>query len=159
MIDQPNANVQLTFEQLQQIDTTQKRLTNIQNEVFAAEKLLSEIRNDIERITKEKDYQQGILDGLNSDIAGLIETKNTLITTNQAAGKVLLETQQKTEDLLTSTDAKTLALNDRENILDLHEDELHQREEIVLEREVLMKKETKILLDKKAKLQEIITLL
>lgn len=61
MIETPSKNVELTFEQLQQIDVVQKNLANLHNETSIATKLLIVTRKDTEKATKEKVYQEELL--------------------------------------------------------------------------------------------------
>lgn len=60
-IDTPNDNVKLNFDQLQAIDTAQKRLSVLESEVGIAQKILKGTKMEIDRAVKEKAYQEEIL--------------------------------------------------------------------------------------------------
>jgi len=68
MIETPNSNISLTFEQMAQIDTVKKTLANIENEITIAQKNLSILNKEVVKATKEREYQEELLVKLNAEI-------------------------------------------------------------------------------------------
>lgn len=64
MIESPTPNVELTFEQLQQIETSKGILRNIEAETAIANKNLSVLQKEVIKATKEREYQEELLAGL-----------------------------------------------------------------------------------------------
>ncbi len=61
MNDQPTDNVKLNFDQLQAIDTAQKRLAVIESEIAIANKTLKGTKLESDRAIKERAYQEELL--------------------------------------------------------------------------------------------------
>ncbi len=156
MTEQPTANVQLTFDQQQAIDTATKRLTNIQNESSSASKLLGEIRNDTDRITKEKEYQQSVLDGLNADISTAIRHRDELVAINNSILQANTEVQRHSDDLVTANDSKALELKDREDAVTARELDVTAKESELDRKLKQLEEDSKNVADKKATIQSII---
>jgi len=58
MIDTPTDNVKLSFDQLQAIDFTQKKLANLESEIKIANKNLKIVITDCDKVIKEKAYRE-----------------------------------------------------------------------------------------------------
>jgi septal ring factor EnvC (AmiA/AmiB activator) len=121
MLDAPTGNIKLTLEQLQQLDMFNDRLANIQNEIKSANKILTAAKNDCDRITKERDYQQTLLDKVNQDL----EEKQAKVT-------ALDETHAALSTAITELDAeikrKRAAMEEKAKVLKEREDAAEKRE-------------------------------
>ena len=79
MIDSPNENVKLTFEQLQKIDVVNKQLANLQSEIANAQKILKGTKLECDRAVKEKLYQEELSVGLVEQVKTLTAQKDGLV--------------------------------------------------------------------------------
>lgn len=86
----PPHTIQLTTEQLLQIDSFQKTLANLQAEIDKHSTNLQVVRNDNVALTKEKYYLEEL-------VVKLQERKDTLEKENEGAKNILLEYQKNAE--------------------------------------------------------------
>lgn len=117
MIENTEANVKLTFEQLQQIDVTQKRLANLANEVNIASKKLNEERALCERVTKERMYQEELLADLTAKVGELKSHHFELNGHVQVSSELLVTNTQKAQEIATMSEQKLMELKEREDKL------------------------------------------
>lgn len=99
MIESSSQNVQLSFEQLQQLSTFQNQLSKLDGDIAASNKNLLQLRLETENIIKEKGYQQGLLDDLTSEVAQLQTTKELLDNTIASAELTVQDSMVKAEAL------------------------------------------------------------
>lgn len=99
MIDSPNENVKLTFEQLQQIDVVEKQLANLQSEIVNANKILKGTKMEADRATKEKIYQEQLLEDVKIQVEGFNNKKNELINDINNATTELNKIKKETTEL------------------------------------------------------------
>jgi chromosome segregation ATPase len=117
MIESTDKNTTLTFEQLQQIDISQKRLAVLQSETEIATKTLRGVKSDLDRATKEKDYQEEQLATLTEQIEKK-KTELDFLTKEVISGQTsLTELTEKTAVLISEQTIKTDDLNAREKSL------------------------------------------
>lgn len=115
MITSPNENVALTVEQLQQIAVVQTRLENLQKETLIASTNLMATQNDLERILKEKNYQDFILSDLTVKINELTSERAS-ITEDIATAKVTLSSiLEESKNLSDKNAALTIDCDERLN--------------------------------------------
>jgi len=69
MIETPNENVKLSFDQMQAIDLTQKRLSILESEIAVCQKVLRGTKLESDRAIKEKAYQNELLDSVNKQLS------------------------------------------------------------------------------------------
>lgn len=79
MIDSPNENVKLTFEQMQQIDIVQKRLSVLESEITSATKILKGTKSECDRAVKEKLYQEELLANIKEVVEQFTVKKDNLV--------------------------------------------------------------------------------
>lgn len=114
----PTNNVQLTFEQLQQIDMFEKRLGNLQNEVNLAVKQLSVARTDCDRIFKEKEYQEKILTSLIGDVNNA-KSELVIVISSLESNKVeLSKTVESHRELHEELSKREVTVQKKESNLD-----------------------------------------
>lgn len=129
MTESPHSNVQLTHEQMQQIDTVQIRLSNIQNEISIHNKLLTGLKSDVEAAIKEKTYQEGLAtDALTkAEFAQKdLEEVNIKVATAQAIADTLQLNNTSAQD---SFIEKSKELTDRESALSQSEENFAKKVE------------------------------
>lgn len=110
MITSSDKNVELTFEQLQQIDVAQKQLANIQSEVSLATKNLGVLGKDCDKVTKERIWQEELLANLNTEVAkksAELERMNSEIATVDA---LLKDNTEKAKTVGNSNEIKRTEL-------------------------------------------------
>jgi chromosome segregation ATPase len=115
MIDSPNENTKLTFDQLQQIDVTQKQLANLQGEITNAIKTLKGIKMEIERATAERKYQEQLFAELEPKIKEAQSHHSLLITDIENGKKTLNETYEKVHVLEDEYKKKSDSLDENIN--------------------------------------------
>lgn len=123
MIDSPTENVKLTFEQLQQIDVVEKRLSNLQSEIANANKILKGTKSECDRALKEKLYQEELAFNLASQIKELTTSRDNLAKEITLSTQALEDTKKTSKDLSESNYAKTDELLKREQKISQSETE------------------------------------
>lgn len=126
--DQPTTNVKLSLEQLQQLEIVETRLGNLNAEIKIATKALIAANNDCSRITKEKDYQQTLLDSILSQIAEKQSLATTLDERNVLVTEELSKLNQEIATKTAAISAKEMAVKERGDLADTKERELEDRE-------------------------------
>lgn len=116
-MESPNANVELTFDQLQAIDTTQKRLANLQNEISVAAQNLDVARQDLEKVTKERIYQDELLKTVSQKVADLQSKYDTLVSTIEIANTLLSETTAKARTITAECEERLASIESKEETL------------------------------------------
>ena len=110
MIENQSENVKLTFEQLQQLDTFQKRLDNLKHESDTALRTLSVTKNDLDRLGKDKAYQESLLKEVTENVvkstaeytnllAQIEDSKVTIARNNEEADKIAHKHVAKAQEL------------------------------------------------------------
>jgi len=61
MINSSDKNVELTFEQLEQLDVFSKRLSALENNITITSKNLNVLMKEVIKATREKEYQEELL--------------------------------------------------------------------------------------------------
>lgn len=127
MIDSPNSNISLTFEELAQIETTKSILSNLENEITIANKNLNIIAKEVLKATKERDYQEELILTLSEQVSD--KQAETLRLDNSISQmKSSLEESREREGFANKILAdKTQELRDRENKISEIEKELSVR--------------------------------
>lgn len=149
MTNQPSANVKLSDEQLRQIDAFDKRIKSLQLEIDSSTSILTSTRLESERFTKEKEYQQELLDIIEKNIHKKtieLETLDKEINLKQEEFSLLTEQSR----------IKSIEHNDKHQELVSREKKLqeskkqHQleQEEFLKEKEELQKEKQKIIKSK-----------
>lgn len=117
MIETPTENVKLTFEQLQQIDVTQKRLAQLESEITIATKTLRGTKLEADRATKENAYQQELLMKISTQVDAKkkeLEELNSVYTQTKSE---LSNLQSNIADKTVTQAAKDTELKNREDKL------------------------------------------
>lgn len=133
MLNDTTPNIKLTVEQLQQISTVETRLANLNTQISVATNNLKIIKNDSERIEKERSDTAIVLsdltvkkETLSKDVADLQEvytkTQNSLSELND---EILSKTSIQ--------NAKETELSDRESIVTQREQKLITDEQKLVE--------------------------
>lgn len=115
MIDSPSENVKLTFDQLQQIDVTKKQLANLQSEIANAIKLVKVNKLEMDKITKEKQYQEQLFVELELKVKELQKHHSNLLVDIENDKKNLNEINEKMKSLTEEHKKKSDALEISEN--------------------------------------------
>jgi chromosome segregation ATPase len=126
MIDNTSDSVKLTFEQLQQIDATQKRLSNLESEIIIATKTLKGTKMECDRAVKEKLYQEELLVDLNGKIESTKNVLNELSLNVDKNNATLSETIKKIDTMNLRYLEKTDELNERERGIKMAENSLNK---------------------------------
>lgn len=93
MIDNTEPSVKMTLEQLKQLEVMETRTGNLQNEAKIATKTLDITRNDLDRVTKEKVYQEGLLKTVEASVT---EKKAELDSLNEKINFATVTLSEKT---------------------------------------------------------------
>lgn len=156
MIDQPTENVKLTLDQLKQLEVVETRLGNLQTEIKLATKNLSALTNDTNRITKEKEYQEGLLVTVSTQV---IEGQNKVNTLNEQI-LVLQDTLAKTASEISTKRAeftkKEVSMNEREDSLLAKENDYAERKATLSKEEEDFIEKEEVFNTKVEKLRELI---
>lgn len=127
MIEQPNANVALTFEQLQQIDTVQTRLKNLESEIAIATKNLNVVNKDVVKATKEREYQEELKANLDKGIADKQVAHESLKQSLAEMNDALTESREEIITNAKKHSEKELELENRENDVKKAEADIMQK--------------------------------
>jgi chromosome segregation ATPase len=156
MIDNSNENVKLTFEQMQQIDTVQKRLSNIENEVIIAQKNLNVVNKDVLKATREREYQEELISKLNIEIELKTQEKIKLETAVNEMQSYLEEATLKDKELKSEHKTKEIELVQKEHELSEKDKTLCAKEEKLTRQESQFSEEKNIFASKVDKLKEVL---
>lgn len=152
----PSENVVLSSAQLNQINTVERKLTNLSNEVTIGKKELLATSNDLERITKEKEYQQELLTIVS---AQLVEAQSVVDKLNESKLVLSDELAKLSSDIAAKTSvhtAKETELKDREDAVAEREQQSSNRHDAWAKAEILHGNETEEFNEKVAKLQAVL---
>lgn len=155
-METPQENPILNFDQLRAVDTAQKRLANLQNEVSIAKTDLAGIRAQCESATKERLYQEELskdLSSKNSASVLKLDTLNGEITEKTAELTHLLDT---IKEHIVTHETKENELKDREGALVVKETEHTKNAELHGRKETDLNIRTEAFSAKVAKLKEVI---
>jgi uncharacterized protein (DUF3084 family) len=156
MITTPTENTKLTLEQLQQLDVVETRLHNLTNETAIAMSSLNAVRNDCDRITKEKKYAQLQLDEINRQ---LTEAQNLLASTTASQVQLDSSIDIMKSDISTANEihqSKLVFLNDKELTVNARDAAVTEKEIALRDSQERHDTEKQALSEKLASLQEII---
>ena len=127
MIEQPNANVALTFEQLQQIDTAQNRLKNLESEIAIANRNLGIVNKDVVKATKEREYQEELKANVEKSFADKQAEHETLKQSLAEMNDALTESREEIITNAKKHSDKTLELENREKAVVQSETEVAKK--------------------------------
>lgn len=102
----PNGNVELTFEQLQQIATVKDRVTKLETEINLAATKLTQTRKELEVATKAKEYEEGLLAEVTSQKESVIKQLQVSKEELETAKDTVLITTQKANELMASAEIR-----------------------------------------------------
>jgi hypothetical protein len=131
MIDTPNENVKLTFDQLQAIDVTEKRLANLESEVNIATKSLRVAKLDADRATKENIYQNELLAIVTAQVAEKQNRATQLDEQILAKSDELAVLSSKIVEFTAKKTAEEMLLKDREDAVSILEIKLQEDRSIL----------------------------
>ncbi len=135
-IEQPTITVELTREQLQMLGEYQSRLANLQNEIKITTTQLKEVSNDTSRITKEKIYQEEMLEKVNSNVK---EAQSKVDKLNEQAlevGATLASINSEIATKKISLADKDAEFKEREEFLVKKEEEVFEGQERISQKEL-----------------------
>ena len=122
-------NVELTFEQLQQIDVHKKILANLESEVLSAQKVLAGTKLECERAIKDLAYRNDLL----SEIEPKIKSKrDELQELNRMVGEINAVKEKQEEEIRTANKImsdKEQELRERDAKLSISEQEHNKKVE------------------------------
>lgn len=146
MINTPSEGIVLNVEQQNQVNVLERRLHNLREEITVAKKELVELRDECEKINKERDYRAELLESVTEKTAqGEKDLAILLASTKDAQTSLekLFEQDKKTRDY---HKMKEDELGGRETKLSLAEDEhdkkytqLHQNIDKLIEDQKLVR--------------------
>lgn len=153
-IENSEANVKLTTEQLIQIDIFEKRLGNLRNEIGTLSSQISALRNDNERMSKEKVYMEGIVKELeakkaelekgNESIKTQIENSQNDLANQLAEAQKIKSAQAETQSKL---DSQKADLKAQQKLIDSDRKELDKKIAKFAEDKALLDSKYKVLSD------------
>lgn len=117
MIKESSKNVELTFDQLQQIDVVKKQLANLESEIVTATKVLKGTKLECDRVLKEKSYQEELLNEKDTRVNQLEQQKNDLIAEINTFATTLDDIKEQTKILNEEHYQKTTDLIAREKAI------------------------------------------
>lgn len=147
MVESPNANVALTFEQLQQIEVTKGILRNLEAETAIATKNLSILQKEVVKATKEREYQEELCTSLSVEMgkkevekssleSSMLQIANALEISKTERTRIEKEILDQEEDIRT----RELSLKEREDKhSSLHEELLAEARNLELDRNAIEK--------------------
>ncbi len=156
MVNQETANIKLTTEQLLQIDYFQKHLANLQSEILIHTKSIEIVKNDNDRLSKEKTYLEELISNLDSKKSELernVESLSNSLSDKQKELENTVIEHTKTKDVilveLEKLEACRQDLSDKQNVYDANKLDLDAKIS-------LFQDESNLLEDKKRKIQELL---
>lgn len=129
MIDTPNDNVKLTLEQMQQIDVVEKRLAVLKNEITISQNLLMGTRMEIDRATKEKEYQEELLFSLQNQVEDFSNKKDILINEINSSIEINDKLKEESAKINNENYIKISEINSRQSELESKEENFNKRME------------------------------
>lgn len=157
MITQETDNVKLTFDQLQAIDTAQKRLAVIESEITNAQKVLKGTKMESDRAVKELAYHEELLADLTAKTEAknkeLIDVKENLNTASEKCDALNKEIKEKEAEQF----KKTVELDEREATIAKKEKELSEKGSALGKQEIILNNDKATFNEKVAKLKEVIS--
>lgn len=129
MIDTPNDNVKLTLEQMQQIDVVEKRLAVLKNEITISQNLLMGTRMEIDRATKEKEYQEELLSSLQNQVEDFSNKKDILINEINSSIEINDKLKEESAKINNENYIKISEINSRQSELESKEENFNKRME------------------------------
>ena len=127
MITEPSKNVELTFEQLQQIDTVQTRLKNLESEIAIATRNLGIVNKDVVKATKEREYQESLIAGLEKSLADKQASHESLKQQLSDTANTLSKHQDEIVSINKKHTDKASELDARETVISKSEEEIATR--------------------------------
>lgn len=135
MYSAPEKNVELTHEQVEKLDLFNARVSKLDANIREAKTELSAVQQEVEKATKEREYQEQLLTKLvactNEKQAELQSVTDSLTNLKDEYAKLLEVVKNTTSDL----SKKESELRDREALV------LESEKNIAERREVLVKEE------------------
>lgn len=156
MIDTPTTNPTLTFDQQQQIDTTQKRLIVIESEITNATKVLRGTKMECDRAVKDLVYQEERLSVITIQVES---AKKNLEELNDSCTQTKEKLSALESDIFTKSSiqsTKEQELKDREDRIKTAETDISNERAVIYHMGTKLDKETKEFNEKVAKLREVI---
>jgi len=129
MIDTPNDNVKLTLEQMHQIDVVEKRLAVLKNEITISQNLLMGTRMEIDRATKEKEYQEELLFSLQNQVEDFSNKKDILINEINSSIEINDKLKEESAKINNENYIKISEINSRQSELESKEENFNKRME------------------------------
>lgn len=158
MIDNTSTtNVQLTLEQLQQLDIVKKRLSNLESEIVNATKILNGTKMECDRAVKEKLYQKELLGNLTTKIEGMKVNIDNLDRGIKEKDVILSELNDEIKSKSTEYKDKVQELKDREEKIIQKEIQFSELGNKLGKQEILLNNEKADFNSKVAKLKEVIS--
>jgi chromosome segregation ATPase len=157
MIDNSNQpNVQLTFEQLQQIDVATKRLNSLKDATIEENKNLFQLKAQVSSTTKEKDYQLELLEKASLELSQasskLVDVKGQL----EVATEELSEVRKENEEISANQTAREMRLKDKEDDMVVRQNTLESEIKSFREEKKALEEDKAIHNKKVSKLKEVI---
>jgi hypothetical protein len=150
-------NIVLTAEQSKAIEETKIRLLNLESEISIASKNLKTLKGETEKSTKDKLYQEELLNSLVSQVTikqqELVSLVDSIKNASETLGKINSEITAKSQ----AQEKMVMALKDREDKVKSEELKLAEHEKIVLKISADVKSEEAEFGKKVAKLKEVIS--
>lgn len=156
MIDTPNENVKLTFDQLQSIDIAQKRLGVLESEIANATKVLRGTKLECDRAVKELDYQNVLLKDITESVNKSKKELEELNLNKQAVKNILDSLNKEISEKLSVHTAKENELAERETKVSAKETEINSRHRDLMGKENLHTLDKEDFNKKVAKLKEVL---
>lgn len=129
MLNAPNKNVELTFDQLQQLDVFQKRLTVLESNISAMTRDLNIVNKEVIKATKEREYQESLL----ADVSAKISTKQQEFNSLEASVLQVKESislfQKEETEMRKTLTKKELELSERHESMLLAERKLTEQQQ------------------------------
>lgn len=150
-------NIQLTPEQLQQLNVVQTRLANFEAEVTIATEALAQTRLEMAQAVKDKKYQEDELSKITADVSeATIQLQTMTVLINEKTDDLqIMQTTAAT--LSTKHEAKEQELTEREKELNKKEKDFIKKQGILTEGITKLDEDKKSVEEKKQKIQSIIS--
>lgn len=123
MIETPEKNIVLSFEQQNHLNTFQNKLANLEGEIVKAQKNLKGIKMESERATKEKEYNEELLSEIGSKIEKNQNQLKDIKTEKELNEQALHSHLEQSKTIQQIHTAKTAELTEREKSLFIKEEE------------------------------------
>lgn len=157
MMDTPIQNVQLTVEQLHQIEETKKRLAILESEISNATKVLRSTKIEFETAVKDKTYQEELLATVTSQV------KNKQLEMTELDEEILKksanlnEIKTETESYKSEKEKSIMTLNDKEDSVSSREEKVTEKEKSVVKSKLIHEDIVKEFNQKVSQLKEVIS--